>query len=229
MSRRTDLDDLDEEIRDHIEQETEDNIARGMPPDEARYAALRKFGNVARVKENARAVWLPGLARSAPAGCARRGSGMCAATRASRSSSSLTLALGIGLTTAIYSVVNAVLFRPLSYPDPDRMVWLHDPQCAFERRGHELDRVRRLACAGDVVRAPDRLRLLGRDGGRGGETPHALRVVSASDGFWQITGAQPALGSLPAATDTQVLVLTHATFHEQFHGDPAVIGRAGHH
>jgi hypothetical protein len=48
---------LDEEIRDHLERETEDNIARGITPDEARYAALCKFGNITRVKEEVREVW----------------------------------------------------------------------------------------------------------------------------------------------------------------------------
>ena len=51
------LDDLDQDIRDHIERETQDNIERGMSPDEARYAAMRKFGNVTRVKEETREVW----------------------------------------------------------------------------------------------------------------------------------------------------------------------------
>ena len=49
--------DLEQDIREHIETETQDNIARGMSPEEARYAALRKFGNVARVKEETREVW----------------------------------------------------------------------------------------------------------------------------------------------------------------------------
>src|SRR6516164_6628096 len=51
------LEDLDQDIRDHIERETEDNIGRGMSPEEARDTALRKFGNVARVKEETREVW----------------------------------------------------------------------------------------------------------------------------------------------------------------------------
>jgi len=51
------VDDLDEDIRDHIPRETEDNIARGMSPEDARSAALRAFGNVMRVKEDTRAVW----------------------------------------------------------------------------------------------------------------------------------------------------------------------------
>src|ERR1035441_7149673 len=51
------LDSLDDDIRDHIERETRDNIERGMPPEEARSAALRKFGNITRVKEDTREVW----------------------------------------------------------------------------------------------------------------------------------------------------------------------------
>ena len=60
MIRRTpDLDELDREIRDHIEEETLDNIAKGMSEDEARAAAIRKFGNITRVKEDVRGVWIP--------------------------------------------------------------------------------------------------------------------------------------------------------------------------
>ena len=55
--RKRTLEGLEQDIRDHIESETQDNIARGMPPDEAKYAALRKFGNVARVQEETREVW----------------------------------------------------------------------------------------------------------------------------------------------------------------------------
>src|SRR6266436_5039493 len=60
MSRRKRmLEELDDDIRDHIERETQDNIDRGMSPDDARAAEHRKFGNVALIKENTRAVWIP--------------------------------------------------------------------------------------------------------------------------------------------------------------------------
>ncbi len=118
-SRRPDLDGLDREIRDHIDAETEDNIARGMSREDAYCAAIRKFGNLARVKEDVRGVWIPGWidrlrqdARDAFRQL-RRNPGFSFAII-------VTLALGIGLTTAIYSVVNAVLMRPLAYPHPDR-------------------------------------------------------------------------------------------------------------
>ena len=59
MTRRRSLKDLDDDIREHLERETQDNIDRGMTPEDARAAAHRKFGNVALVKEDARAVWIP--------------------------------------------------------------------------------------------------------------------------------------------------------------------------
>ena len=60
IPRRPDLDDLDREIRDHIKAETHENIARGMSEEEARTAAIRKFGDIARVKEDVRGVRIPG-------------------------------------------------------------------------------------------------------------------------------------------------------------------------
>jgi len=57
--RKRMLDDLEQDIRDHLERETQDNIDRGMSPEEARRAALRKFGNVTRVKEQTWEVWNP--------------------------------------------------------------------------------------------------------------------------------------------------------------------------
>ena len=111
------LSDLDADIRDHIERETQDNIERGMPPDEARYAALRKFGNVTLAREDARAVWIPVWldqfrqdVRYALRSVRRAPSFAIVAI--------LTLALGIGATTAIYSVVDTILLQPLPFPTP---------------------------------------------------------------------------------------------------------------
>jgi len=122
---------LDSDVREHIEMETRENIERGMPPDEARLAALRKFGNVLRVTEETRAVWqwiwleqllqdthyaLRGLRRNP----------VFAAVAI------LTLALGIGMNTAVFGVVSAVLIKPLPYPDAGRLVWLAN----YNRRFH---------------------------------------------------------------------------------------------
>ena len=121
--RRRALDGLEDDIRDHIDRETQDNVDRGMAPEEARRQALLRFGNVELTKEDTRAVWIPG-------GLDRLRQDARDAARYVRRNPTLslaivvTLALGIGLSTAIYSVVNAVLLRPLAYPHPERMVWL---------------------------------------------------------------------------------------------------------
>src|SRR4029078_13581410 len=121
--RKQALEDLEQQVQDHLEQETQDNIERGLSPEEARHAALAKFGNVALVKEDARAVWRP-IWFEQFLQDARYGLRMLRRNPGFAVVAIVTLALGIGSTTSVVSVFNAVLLRPLAYPHPDRLVWV---------------------------------------------------------------------------------------------------------
>jgi len=108
------LDGLDDDIRDHIERETQDNLDRGMPPEEARRRALLKFGNIASTKEDTRAVWrrqwleqLLQDSRYAIRTLRRRPTYALLSV--------LTLALGVGGTASVYGVARSVLFDPLPF------------------------------------------------------------------------------------------------------------------
>jgi predicted permease len=218
------LHDLDQDIREHIEQETRDNIDRGMTPDEARDAALRKFGNVTQVTEQTRevwsSVWLQQLWQDIRYGTRvlRHNPGFTAVVI-------LTLALGIGMNTALFSVVNAVLLRPVAYPNPDRLVWLgnYDPNVKRDIViSSDFVAWRALAQSYTAMSAYSYQQIAMA-------TPHGVTnvsgVVIAGD-FWAVTGPRPALGRLFSPGEQNAIVLSWDLFERDFAGDRSVVGRS---
>ncbi len=234
--RKRMLADLDQDIRDHIERETQDNIDRGMDPKEARYAALRKFGNVTRVMEDTREVWifrwLDNLVQDI-----RFGARMLRKNPGFTAIAILTLALGIGANSAIFSAVNGILIKPLLYADSDRLVQIesaHRGPTSLSS-GFLLEAISIPAARDIQAQCPafGQVGVYGLAGSAtmlGGSVPDDVSTLGVDGNFFTILGVRPLLGRaiLPADAEPEndrVAVLDYALWNRDFGGDPGVVGK----
>ncbi len=220
--------DLAEEIRQHLDEKTRELMAAGMPREAARLAAQRAFGNVTLLEEQGRDVWRWRVVEDVWAD-------LRSALRQLRRSPSfaataiLTLALGVGANTAVFSAIRAVLLQPLPFADPDRLVSVqsqdvrggpHPDSLSYPnffdfRRAHVFER---LVSYRDDERTLD-------VGGVATSVP--AQIVSWD--LFQLLGVRPVLGRpfLPSEEQpgTRVVILSHEAWTSYFGADPTIVGR----
>jgi predicted permease len=211
---------LEQEIRNHLELEAEE---AGV--DDAR----RAFGSVTRVTEDVRAAW--GWTRVEQfAGDARYGLRQVRRNPSFSAIAIATLALGIGVNTAMFSAVDAVLIRPLPYADADRLVMIWDEMSYIGFPKHvstpaEWQEWRRLNTVFTDIAAtdPDSITLTG-DG-----EPEQIPGCRVTGNFWPLVGVRPLLGRVFTEDEdkrgVKVAVLSHGLWLRRFGGSPDAIGR----
>src|SRR5215470_17906062 len=230
---------LDEEVRFHLEREIEENIARGMSPEEARYAALRSFGGVERVKEESRDergvrlvddVWQD----------LRYGARMLVKQPGFTLIAVLTLALGIGVNSALFTVFDALTLKPLPVKDPDSLVSfsgvdrngvrrkLFSYLDYLDYRDHNTTLTELVAWSKAAVALGETQ--VGRDDLSAEGANYVFgQIVSAN--YFAALGAEMDLGRgfLPEEDRTPgvspVIVLSHQFWRRQFDSDPHIVGK----
>ncbi|HEY7213885.1 MAG TPA: ABC transporter permease, partial [Thermoanaerobaculia bacterium] len=221
--------DLDAEIRSYFDALVDEKVAAGMPPEEARRAAAIEVGGVEQVKERVREVRAGAFLESLLQDL-RYGLRTLAKTPAFAAAAVLTLGLGIGANTAIFSVINGVLLNPLAGRDPDRLVMLWEsakdmPQIAvsypdyadWRQRTHSFEDIA-------VFKGFDQFNLTGQG------DPERVHGGLASGNLFTVIGVEPALGRLISPGDDRleaepVAVLGDGFWHRRFAADPRAVGK----
>ncbi len=226
FSRRRLYSDLSEEIQEHLAQRTDELVASGMSREEASTAARREFGNVTLLEERSREVWqwpsIENVFRDI-----RYGLRMLARSPGFTGVAVLTLALGIGANTAIFSVVNGVLLRPLPYPAPDRLFSVQENGRQIGNPTSYLDffdwRAQNHVFSSMASYRVEQFTLTGN-----GDPMHLPGAVVSSD-LLSVLEVRPLLGRgfepQDDKTGTHVVLLSNALWRDRFHSDPAVVGR----
>jgi len=220
---------LEEEMRFHLDMKAEENLAVGISPEEARYAARRQFGNQTLLREVSRDMWgfrsLETLAQDL-----RYGLRMMIKDRGFTAVAVLTLALGIGANTAMFSAVDAVLIRPLPYVDAGRLVMIYDDtrlggsskSDSTPAEWHEWRRHNTVFT--DIAATQPEQVTLSSDG-----EPEELPGRKVTANLWTVLGVQPLIGRVfTEDEDTQgmrVAVISYALWQRRFGASPDVLGR----
>ncbi len=225
---------LDEELRDHIDRQIEDNLARGMGAKEARLAALRAFGNAAALREQTHDMWSwSGV--ELLLNDVRLGARTLLRTRGFATIAILVMALGIGANVALFAIVRSVLLNPLPYADPDRLVRLYEnvsvgglniPDCTstggmyseWKEHNHTLADI---AIAGWMDYSLS---------SAGNQLPEVVHAGNLSWNMLPLLGVRPALGRNFTADDDKpsanpTVLLSWGLWKRRFGGDPTIVNK----
>jgi predicted permease len=223
---------LDEELRFHVERQVEENIAGGMTPGRARAAAMAGFGSAAAVAEDcyeARGVgWIEDLVQDV-----RYGWRTLTKHRSFTFVIVLTLALGIGACTAIFSVVNAVLIRSLPYSDAGRLVYLYTPNSKIDvpvevfgpSNADFFDLKRQSHSYSNMSLFEQKIYNLSV-----GDRPARVGAAKVDGSFFSTLAAAPVVGRGIGNGDERpgedrVVLISHALWQNMFGGESGVLGR----
>jgi predicted permease len=222
--------DMDRELRFHLEMEIEGNVRRGMSPTEARREALMRFGGVEKFKEECREVRGAPLIDSLLQDI-RYGVRILVRNPGFTVVAVLTLGLGIGANTAIFSVIYGVLMRPLPYQDGNQLVIVqqqaplaHLLNVPFSVKEVQDYREQNQTLQGVVEHHSMSFTLLG------GKEPQRVQTGVVSANFFDVLGVRPLLGRTFVDADEQhgsdaVIVLSYQYWKQSHGGDPGVVGR----
>ncbi len=221
---------LDDELRFHLEQQIAENVAAGMSAEEARHAALRAFGNPTALRDQARETWswsgVELMLRDARIAVRTllRAPGFALAAI-------LVMALGIGANVALFTVVHAVLLKPLPFRDPDQLMRLYE-RSTFGDFPYNNSAAGIFAEWKKQSRSFSNLAISGYAGynlsGTGGQLPENVRAGILSWNVLPTLGIQPALGRNFTAADDQLsangtVILSWGLWKRRFGGNRAVL------
>ncbi len=231
--RRREARRLDAELSFHLEQQIAENIAEGMSPDEARYAARRAFGNPTLLREQARETWSWNSVEMALQNM-RIGVRTLARTPGFAFISILVIAIGIGANVALFTVVRSVLLKPLPFKEPERLIRLYEHStddkfpynmsaggifADWKKQSHSFSDLAILSAWEDYNLS-----------GAGGQLPEKVRGAACSWDLFPTLGVEPALGrSFTAAEDqpsaNATVILSWGLWKRRFGGDPAIVNQ----
>lgn len=229
LHRRREERELEEEMRAHLEIEADEHIAAGMSPEEARRAAARAFGSIVLAKELSREMWgfrsietfLQDLSY---------GARMLRKNLLFSAVSVLTIALVIGANSVIFSVVSAVLLRPLPFKDPDRLVVLFDTQPTIDDAPASypdfLDWRAQNRTFEEIVSYCN----VSKNFVGPGE-PERIKAMLISENYFSLIGAQPVQGRLFLPAEHQpggsrVAIVSFGFWQRHFNKDLELIGKS---